>query len=372
MTQRVCFVINQLGGVGIGGSDRVVSLLANAMTERGWHVEICVLTDDRSIDREIHPDVQLHFLNTLRWRGRRLRAVARITAGVRMIRRYRRANHDSVIVSFIAWVNICAVLASIGFRCPLVLSERTNPATDPGWALARFVRNLCYGAADSIVFQTPDALSYFRPRIAAKGIVIANPVTPHLPVWDTGADGLHFVAASRLEGQKNIALMIRAFAGVVSERPSSTLTVYGEGKERPRLEQLIVELGLESSVSLAGHVSNVHVRMKSAGTFVLSSDFEGMPNSLLEAMAMGMPVISTNCPIGGPRMLITEGVNGLLVPVGDDRALASAMLRLADDRVMAARIGERAREHAASYHLSAIAESWARLIVASSEGRRRR
>lgn len=370
MTQRVCFVINQLGGVGIGGSDRVVTLLANAMIELGWRVDICVLTDDRSVDRAVHPDVQLHFLGSLRPRSKRGRAVARISSGIRMIRRYRRSNPESVIVSFIAWVNICAAIASIGFRGPLVLSERTNPATDPSWAPARLVRNVCYSAADTIVFQTPDALAYFRQGIAAKGVVIVNPVTPDLPLWDPSSDSFHFVAASRLESQKNVGLMIRAFAIVASEHPTSFLTVYGEGKERRQLEQLIAELGLETNVSLAGHVGDVHLRMKSASAFVLSSDFEGMPNSLLEAMSMGMPVIATDCPIGGPRMLVANGVNGLLVPAGDAQSLASAMRRLADDRGLAVRMGERARASSARYELSAVAESWAQLVVASSQGRR--
>lgn len=363
MIRRAGFVINQLGGVGRGGSDRVVCLLANALSDHGWEVDICVLTDDQTIDRELRAEVRVRFLPPIRSARKIPRIIARLVGGVRLIAAYRRANRDAVMVSFIAWVNICTVLGSIGHRGRLVLSERTNPASDPKHPVARKVRDACYARADALVFQTPGARDYFDEQIASRGVVIGNPVTPNLPTWTPDASQLHVVAANRLEQQKNVPLLLNAFARLKASHPEALLTVYGEGNQRAELETLVASLDLEGSVHLPGHVNDVHVRISTGSFFVLSSDFEGLPNSLLEAMAMGMPVVSTDCPIGGPRMLIEHAVNGLLVPVGDVTALADAMSDLADNPDRADALATHALLSVDAYQMDTVIASWETLLT---------
>ncbi|MGB4136209.1 MAG: glycosyltransferase [Microbacterium sp.] len=363
MSGRAGFVINQLGGVGRGGSDRVVCLLANALSDRGWDVDICVLTDDQTVDRELRQAVGLRFLDRIRLTAKLPRILARLIGGVRLVSAYRREHPDAIMVSFIAWVNICTVLGSLGRKGGIVLSERTNPASDPSLAVARVVRDACYRRADALVFQTPDAMNYFSDTIAARGTVIGNPVTPDLPRWTPDESRLQVVAACRLEAQKNVPLLLNAFARLHAVHPAAVLTIYGEGKLRGELENLVVDLDLGDCVQLPGHVDDVHSRIAEGSFFVLSSDFEGLPNSLLEAMAMGMPVISTDCPIGGPGMLIDDHQNGVLVKVADVDELAEAMSEFANAPREAALMGERALRSMDEYQMDHVIERWESLLA---------
>ena len=119
--------------------------------------------------------------------------------------------------------------------------------------------------------------------------------------------------------------------------------IYGEGDKRGELEKLVEELGLKDRISLPGNIRNIADEMEKNSLFVLSSDFEGMPNALMEAMALGLPCVSTDCPCGGPRYLIKNGENGVLVPVGDADALAEAMKKMLHDEDLRIRIGNNAR-----------------------------
>lgn len=367
MSRRVCFVINQLGGVGSGGSDRVVSLLANGLSMRGWSVDICALTDERSLGRELLEDVNLRFLAKIGWRSRMGRVAARVLWGIRLIAAYRREYPDAVLVSFVAWVNICTCIGSKGRSRGLVFSERTDPAREPGLFVTRLLRDLCYRRAYRLVFQTPDALSYFGGEIAARGRVIGNPVSSGLPRWNARRDAPSVVAASRLEEQKNIPLLLLAFARFRQSHPQYRLVILGEGKQRGEIEALAVSLNIRDHVDLPGHVADVHDRMSAGSMFVLSSDYEGLPNSLLEAMAIGMPVISTDCPVGGPRLLVEDGVSGLLVPVGDAEGLSDALCRVAADSELARDLGRAAAGVRSSYDADQIVSEWERLLVQVAE-----
>ncbi|MFV0434108.1 MAG: glycosyltransferase [Leucobacter sp.] len=358
MNRRVCFVINQLGGIGSGGSDRVVSVLANELDARGWSVDICALTDDRTIARELKPGIRTRFIKPIRVPFRPLQILLRMLKGTRLVAAYRREHPEALIVSFIAWVNICATIGSLGYSGGLVLSERTDPATEPGSAVARKVRDLCYQRADRLVFQTPDAMRYFNSTIQSRGRVIGNPVSGGLPQWQPKPGARTIVAASRLEVQKNIPLLLKAFERFRQAHPDYRLIVFGEGKQRTAMEQLLQSLRIADAVDLPGHASDLHDRLKTGTMFVMSSDYEGMPNSLLEAMSMGMPVISTDCPVGGPRMLITDNENGILTPVGDVEALSNAMDKLATDPELANHMAQRASETGTAYDLRNIASEW--------------
>ena len=152
--------------------------------------------------------------------------------------------------------------------------------------------------------------------------------------------------------------MIEAFAEVHQRHPEYRLVIYGEGPERKLLEELVKRLGLQELCQLPGATNEVLEKIYSVSLFVLPSDFEGMPNALMEAMSLGLPCISTDCPCGGPRELIRDGENGLLVPVGDKAALVTAMEKLINDRDMALRMSKKALEIRNTHSMDAICKRW--------------
>lgn len=364
MTRRVAFVINQLGGIGSGGSDRVVSVLANEFVARGWSVDILALTGDETVERQLSPEINVHFERPIKSRRKILQVGLRLVRGAKLVRSYARKHPSAIIVSFIAWVNMCTIAGATGAKHgPVILSERTDPASDPGSPLARRIRNLCYGRADALVFQTPDASDYFSGLTNVLSRVIPNPVAPGLPRWNPSSDNLEIVTAARLEAEKNIPLLIEAFAPVSSRNPRARLRVFGNGKLRTQLQDRIDEMGLSDSIVLEGHAPDVHAQMTNASMFVMSSNFEGMPNALLEAMSMGMPVVSVDCPIGGPRMLIEDGVNGFLVPVGDVAAMSQQMQYLVDHPDVARALGKSAEKTRELHATAHIADLWEQLFA---------
>lgn len=363
MTKRIAFVINQLGGIGSGGSDRVVSVLANELVSRGWAVDILVLTGDSTIERDLAPEIGVRFERPISSTNKFLKVGLRMLRGAGLVRSYARTNPDATIVSFIAWVNMCTIAGTRAMtHGPVILSERTDPASDPSSRLARWLRDASYRRASALVFQTPDARAYFAKLTATPAEVIPNPTTPGLPQWQPPTSGIEVVTAARLEAEKNIQLLIAAFAPIARTHPEARLRIFGDGKLRQPLQDYIDASELSEVAILEGHAHNLHSRMSRASMFALSSDFEGMPNALLEAMCMGMPVISVDCPVGGPRMLINNGVNGMLVPLGDAAALTDRMRHLINHPEKAKMLGANAAKVREQHSTARITDAWERLI----------
>ena len=209
--------------------------------------------------------------------------------------------------------------------------------------------------------QTDDAAAYFSDKVTKT--VILNPVKEGLPEPFRG-ERRHAVACfCRLEKQKNLGMLIRAFAEFSRTHGEWALEVYGDGGEREALAALAGELGVGEKVSLMPGRHDVHEAVVDAGMFVLPSDYEGLSNSMLEAMAIGLPCICTDCPCGGARMVIRDGENGLLVPVGGERELAAAMTRVADEDGLAERLGAAAAGVRERLSSRAIAEQWSEVVL---------
>ena len=191
---------------------------------------------------------------------------------------------------------------------------------------------MAYPFAKGIIFQTQMAKSFFPEYIQKKGFVLQNPVdSSRIPNPYIGKRKKVFAAVGRLEPQKNFPMLIKAFSEFHKEEKDYKLVIYGEGRERINIENLIKELHLENFVSLPGRNKDVLNCINDCAAFILSSDYEGMPNALIEAMCMGMPVISTDCPSGGPKEIIENEKNGLLIPVNDAQRMVQAMFNIIED-----------------------------------------
>ena len=185
--------------------------------------------------------------------------------------------------------------------------------------------------ADWFVFQTEEAKKFYDKSLNGCGIVIPNPlIIDNMPAPYTGVREKRIVTVGRLKPQKNQKLLIEAFALIYQNYPDFTLEIYGDGVLNQELQNIIDRKKLSNIVFLRGNVDDVFQKIIKASIFVMSSDYEGMPNALIEAMALGLPCISTDCPCGGPRYLIKSGVNGLLCNVNDVESLKMAFISMLD------------------------------------------
>jgi len=256
--------------------------------------------------------------------GSFLKRNVKIISGLRKILKNERPD---ILISFMAEPNFRAIMATRLLGIKTLVSVRNDPNREYGSRLFKILAKLLYRKADGIVFQTEDAKNWFPKSIQKKSDIIYNQVAMKFYETTVCEDARDIVTTGRLTPQKNHRLLIDAFASI-ADKVEDNLIIYGKGELEDELREHIKTLALEGRVLLPGPVSDVPDVLSRAKLFVMSSDYEGMPNSLMEAMAVGLPCISTDCPCGGPRELIEDKKSGILFPVGDKDALADAMLRL--------------------------------------------
>jgi glycosyltransferase involved in cell wall biosynthesis len=346
-----------------GGTERVVSLLSARWAADGHHVT--VMTLDRSPDfYALAPAVARVTVRERSnpWCGR---AVSRLAA----LRRAIQSSNPDVLVSMIHKTNVAVVAATRGLDVPVVVSEQTNPesaALSPKW---RAARRVAYALADAVVVLTPEAARWAAPYVAPSRLaVVPNPVRPPAPSTPVEHRRPALVAVGRLQPYKGFDLLLRAFALTRAANPEWTLYLYGSGPEDGRLRGLVAELGLGSCVHLPGATGAVDSVLQAGDLFVLPSRHEGFPMVILEAMANGCPVAAFDCE-SGPRNVITDGVDGVLVPPADVAALARAMSRLMADRDERARLAAAARRSVARFSMDAVSERWMAVMRTAIERR---
>lgn len=336
--KTIAFYISSLTA---GGAERVISNLANEFAAQGY--EVFMLTDSME-DKEYHRldgRVRRVVLPKSEENGRIANAIGRI----QKLRSAVKETRASVLVSFIGKSNIRAVLATRFLKTGVVVSVRSAPAREYPTRLMRMLAKVLFRMADGIVFQTEEARQFFSKGIKRKSAVLMNPLHPDfMRERYTGGRKQEIVTVGRLHSVKNHEMLIAAFAAVSGDYPALTLRIYGDGDRKEKLRSYIDELHMQGRVVLEGDRDGVAERIEASRIFVLSSNVEGMPNALLEAMALGLACISTDCPCGGPRTVIRDGENGLLIPVGDTEALENAIRRILSDPDLEERLGRHAAE----------------------------
>ena len=342
---HIIFTVASMAG---GGAERVISILANRLAQKENKITI-IMTAGNKLDYTLNPQIEVVSIGGISG-GSMMKRIQRI----RRLRTIFQKHEKAVIVSFGLGSNFYTAAAHIGLRNPLIISERNDPAACPHPHL----RNMVFGCAHKLVFQTKEAVTCFPERLQRKGVVIPNPISENImPPYQSKREKI-IAAVGRLESQKNYPLMLKAFSIFHASFPEYTLHVFGEGYMRDELQKMTQEMGISHAVIFEGFARDVHSKIRSAAMYVLSSDYEGISNALLEAMALGLPVISTDCPIGGSGLCIQNGVNGMLVPVGDESAMAEAMCRLAKDKELADRIGREAVKVRERFSEESITQQW--------------
>lgn len=307
------------------GAERVIAQLSNFFAAQGKQCNIITLNDDE-VFYKLDPRIEVLPVGA-KSDNKILDKLLRYWKVRKMVLQQK----PDLVLSLPEEIAVYVLASLLGTGIPVYVSERNNPWVMPDVKITRLLRTWMYPFAKGVIFQTEMAKSFFPESIQKKGVVLKNPVdAQRIPHQYTGEREKVIVAAGRLSEQKNMPLLMKAFARFSPGYPEYRLRIFGEGELREELTELAHRLNIADKVELPGRSSALLEKMNSAAMFVLSSDYEGMPNVLLEAMCMGMPSISTDCPSGGPKELIENGVNGLLVPVGDETAMCEAMEKMAD------------------------------------------
>ncbi|WP_312562800.1 glycosyltransferase family 4 protein [Anaerospora sp.] len=348
---------------GFGGAEKSMIMVANGLARMGNHVTIISLKDnnvvyeiDELVEYIFIPDQGISKFSKLINRFLNLKsALSRI--------------RPNVIISF--WLQPAIYVALIskfnGYKN--IYSERSDPGNKEYLGLTGIVRSIIFQLINGFIFQSTGAKNYFGKNIQSKSIVIPNPV--YIKFNDYQIPKFRekiIVNVGRLHTQKNQKLLIEAFSYIEKEFPEYQLHIYGEGELKNELQELINKLELGKKVYLMGTTKDISRKIVNSSLFVLSSDYEGMPNALLEAMALGVPCISAECPPGAPSDLIDHGENGLLFPTKNAQALANCIKKILSDVSLAEQLAINAKQICHTHSSDKILAQWNEGILKISEG----
>ena len=391
--KQVVFFIDSLGG---GGAERVVSVLSNDLVEKNYDVSIAMLYK-REFAYTLNEKVNTYFVDDLPvttfngkiickcfelWMKFRRRIYVpicrRLGFGDRLpkwnetafyfyatyalpYRKFMKKHKDATAFGFLIRSNIAMLMASRGTGVKTIFCERNNPVRPDMPKNIMKLRDKLYKRCDAAVFQTVEEMEYYT-KIKGKKVVIPNAIKDGLPDRFEGKRRNEIVNFCRLSKQKNIPLLIDAFEMILKDYPDYTLRIYGKGDERENLLKYIEDKNLQNNVFIEDFASDIHERVKDAKMFVSTSDFEGLSNTMLEAMAIGLPCVCTDCDGGGARMMIQDHENGLLVPKNDVKAVCAAMKEVIDNKDLAEKLSKNATKVKDHLEASKIANMWIEMI----------
>lgn len=319
-------------GLGDGGAERVASLLANHYHSIGMKVLFIAIYHAKR-EYSIHPEIEYRYVDVHGKRGF-FALWQRSVCALRLVKEFK----ADAVVSFVEHEIMLLTLSG----ADIISSLRNDPKSTERGLFLKKLRNFNYSNSKKIVFQTEGAKNYFSERIQRKGVIIRNPLKEGLPYWNEADHEKVFITACRLSTQKNIPMLIKAFAAFYPTHKEYSLEIYGNGSDeyKKQFGILAAELGVGEVVHFKGNSAEIHKHMCRAEAFVLSSNYEGLSNSMLEAMAIGVPCICTDCPPGGARDVMAARGAGILVPVGDVAAFTSAMQKVAGSSELRIRLSE--------------------------------
>ena len=291
-------------------------------------------------------------------KGRIAKAILRITK----LRKFVKTEKPDVLIAFDYKASYRALAACKGVKCPVIVSVRTDPVGHYDGAKDKVLIPLLYPRANGCVFQTVGQKEFFPEYLQRRSRVILNPLNrKYEGVRQVAEPEKTVVQHGRLVDFKNQAMLIRAFAKVHAQHPDYDLKIYGPDSfdgTKELLEKTIAELDAAPYVTLMGGSDSLDQQIPQCAVYAFSSDWEGLPNALIEAMCMGMPCVATDCPCGGPRTIMEHEVSGLMIGVGDEKALADGICRLIEDPELAKRLGENAAKLVERVKDTAITGQW--------------
>lgn len=299
-----------------GGSERVISLLSNEFSNNGIEVFIRVIsTEDFSSFYSLSKKINIRSI----FIGNKPNIFRRLI----LLRKTIKDIEPDVVISFLPHVIAYTYFSLLFTRFKFIVSERNDPNSYK--TIYKILNKFIFRKADGCIFQTTEAMEWYRKK-GSNNRVILNPVsTDERLICKEGPYSKTIISAGRMVSQKNFKLLVDAFSLLGKEQSDYKLMIFGEGPLKENLQDYINQLNLSSRIILLGNNIHWHAECAKSSLFVLSSDFEGFPNALAEALSLGVPCVATDCPIGGPKELSRIYDNILLCKKGDALDMVEAI-----------------------------------------------
>lgn len=361
--KNIMFIMTKLGGTGWGGAHKVSVMLANYLAQNGYKVSFSV-SEPSQQDFPVDPKIKICCLSDMYRAGsiRELNNIKKLFS----FRKLCKTENIDVIIGFTSNMAVYSILATVFSKRKTIISERTDPHIEPQKKILRGVRNLLFCFADKIVFQTPGAKDYFPKVVRNKSIIIPNPISDTLIPKYNGEREKRIINFCRIAPQKNLKMLLDAFNMFSQKHDDYELEIYGDSTKNDTYKNELLKyakkLPCYQKIHFYPACSNIHEKVKNAKMFVSSSNYEGMSNSMLEAMAIGLPTIVTDCKNGGERMCIKNGENGLIVPVQNPEALTAAMLQVVDEPGVCEKLSQNGSKIRERFSLLKVFDVWNEII----------
>ena len=346
--KKIVFIISNIS---IGGAQRITLILVDWMIKKGIDAKI-VAVGASSGNYNIASHINVEYLNHV--------SNAQTFSTINKLRCYLRKEKPQVVIT----MGVATCLFSVpAVKCVKgvkhIISERNDPRHFLGKSYVKKISRFFMKSADGFVFQTNDAKDYYSKSLKNRGVVISNPImATNIPNALSQGKKNYIVTMGRLTKQKNHCLLIDAFELFNQKYPQYKLHIYGSGELEEETKAYAATKAAKNNIVFFSACNDVLEKIKDAKAFVLTSDFEGMPNALIEAMAMGLPCISTDCPCGGPRVLIKNKVNGILIPVGGVKELFNSLVELVENEGVSKEIAKEAQKIRETLNTEKISKEW--------------
>lgn len=343
----------------------MLTFVANSLSERGHK---CCIVNLNTIGgyvnekkQKINSDIVVHTI------GRSPEGIRRHLFRLRKLYHIAKAFNTDVIIAFTEFPNFYANVIGRLLHIPAIMSERGDPArTGVGVGIkGKITLKVINGSAGG-VFQTEGAKSAYGKGLQNRSVVIPNPIfiNGEIPVAKQCQRNKTVVSVGRLDNhQKRYDVMLKAFALFSEKHPEYVLKLYGSGPDEDTIRAWVRDMNLTDKVRFMGVSKQPMQDIADDGMFLITSDYEGISNALLEAMAVGLPCVSTDHSPGGARLLITDHENGLLAPIGDSEALAKAMCEFVDNSALAEKCGEKAKNVLERFAPARIIDMWEAYVL---------
>lgn len=347
---RLLFI---LPNIGYGGASKILSFLANEFTAKYTYAIDIIVYQNADILQPMNPDIRIHYIGN-QYSKKIIKHVQYIYSIYKVVKKI----NPDLIISFLNYPNLYSIIVGKLLSIPVIISERGDPYQRRNTFDRVF--DIAYNFADGAVFQTEGAKLYFSKRLQKRGVIIPNPITNNIHTTKYSINNSHKIAfVGRFElKQKRQDIMVQSFIFVLDKFPDAELHFYGDGQDELFVKNLVKDLKIDQYVIFHEYVENPSQEIVKSEVYVITSDYEGIPNSLIEAMMLGMPVVSTDCSPGGAKLLIKNNINGIIVNRGDVKGISDAIIKIFNDNELKMKLSNNASKIAIDFPPEKVILKW--------------